>query len=69
MTPDPDLADGHSTASAAMSSNMMLERRTPLDPHTEVLMAVSLSFGLLSTCATAFAFYWFVKMKRKFRHE
>ena len=35
----------------------------------KMLMAVSLGIGLLSTLATSFAFYWFVKMRRNFRHE
>jgi G protein-coupled receptor GPR1 len=48
---------------------MMGERSMTLDHHTTVLMGVSLGIGLLSTFATAFAFFWFVKMKRKFRHE
>ncbi|OIW25624.1 hypothetical protein CONLIGDRAFT_684170 [Coniochaeta ligniaria NRRL 30616] len=69
MTPAFNLADGHSTASAARSSKMMLERGMPIDHRTEVLMAVSMSFGLISSIATAFAFFWFVKMKRKYRHD
>lgn len=40
-----------------------------MDARTTMLMAVSLVFGLLSTFAVSFAFYWFVKMRRTFRHE
>jgi hypothetical protein len=39
------------------------------DGSVKALMAVSLGIGLLSTLATSFAFYWFVKMRRTFRHE
>lgn len=38
-------------------------------PLHSVLVAISLGFGLLSTLATSFAFYWFVRMKRSFRHD
>jgi G protein-coupled receptor GPR1 len=38
-------------------------------PYHRVLVAISLGLGLLSTLATAFAFYWFVRMKRSFRHD
>ncbi len=34
-----------------------------------VLTTLSLSFGLVSVMSTLLAFYWFVKMKRSFRHE
>jgi hypothetical protein len=38
-------------------------------PYHKVLVAISLGLGLLSTLATSFAFYWFVRMRRSFRHE
>ena len=34
-----------------------------------VLTTLSLSFGFVSVMSTLLAFYWFVKMKRSFRHE
>ena len=35
----------------------------------KTLTILSLSFGAVSVCSTLLAFYWFVKMKRSFRHE
>ncbi|OIW28616.1 hypothetical protein CONLIGDRAFT_681564 [Coniochaeta ligniaria NRRL 30616] len=34
-----------------------------------MLMGISVGLGLLSTLATSFAFYWFVRMRRSFRHD
>jgi hypothetical protein len=34
-----------------------------------VLLALSLSIGSISVLATLSALYWFVKMRRSFRHE
>lgn len=37
--------------------------------HKDWISALSLGFALLSTFATGVAFYWFIRMKRSFRHE
>jgi hypothetical protein len=34
-----------------------------------LLMGLSLGLGLLSALATGCAFFWFVRMRRSFRHE
>ena len=39
------------------------------DPHHRTFAIVSLSVSLASLIATVISFYWFVKMRRSFRHE
>ncbi|KAH8885519.1 hypothetical protein GQ53DRAFT_356033 [Thozetella sp. PMI_491] len=39
------------------------------DRIVRVLTSLSLSLGLVSVLSTLVAFYWFVKMKRSFRHD
>ncbi|KAB5511356.1 G protein-coupled glucose receptor regulating Gpa2-domain-containing protein [Coniochaeta sp. 2T2.1] len=48
----------------------MLEgRASGLTSRVQLLAALSLAIGAISTLATAFAFFWFVKIKRSFRHD
>ena len=44
------------------------EATLPSD-HLAVLQRVSISFALTSFLSTLFSFYWFVRMRRGFRHE
>lgn len=34
-----------------------------------ILRCISLGFGMLSTVSITISFYWFVRMRRSFRHE
>lgn len=70
MAPFLDAGDGRFVTRLARSLTTLSDRREPIPrDRTDMLMAVSLGVGLLSTLATSFAFYWFVKMRRSFRHE
>ncbi|KAB5539485.1 G protein-coupled glucose receptor regulating Gpa2-domain-containing protein [Coniochaeta sp. 2T2.1] len=54
---------------AQLNDRARIEDIKPDPSCTGMLMGVSLGIGLLSTLATAFSFYWFVKMRRSFRHD
>jgi hypothetical protein len=70
MTPFLRFGNGGPFARLAGPSTPLNGRDGQLtDRCVWVLGAVSLGIGLLSTLATSFAFYWFVKMRRNFRHE
>ena len=75
MAPLLGLADDLSLAGLARSAPMEMamatlqERSHRSSSNATMLTGLSLGFGLLSTLSTAFAFFWFVKMRRSFRHE
>lgn len=70
MAPLVDSGDeGHIARLAGSDTLFTVRDEGPMDGCIKMLMAVSLGIGLLSTLATSFAFYWFVKMRRSFRHE
>jgi len=69
MAPFLDVGDGRFVARLARSLTLTERDELLPDDTVEMLMAVSLGVGMLSTLATSFAFYWFVKMRRSFRHE
>ena len=41
----------------------------PVEHTIRVLNILSLTFASISVLSTLFALYWFVKMRRSFRHE
>ena len=73
MTPFPGLDEGtlgHLADSWAVLTDRAAQEDLVMNSRwIAVLMGVSFGIGLLSTLATAFTFYWFVKMRRSFRHE
>jgi G protein-coupled receptor GPR1 len=43
------------------------ETFTPSEENT--LQALALAFSMISVSSAILAFYWFIKMRRSFRHE
>ena len=50
-------------------SQFSLHSSDSFDQQLMILMSISLSTASVSVLAALCAFYWFVKMRRSFRHE
>ncbi|KAI1081694.1 G protein-coupled glucose receptor regulating Gpa2-domain-containing protein [Whalleya microplaca] len=75
MAPLAELRGGTIVTYLASSYDAVLAKRGPAgkldidDPDLKTLMSVSLSMASLSVLAALYAFYWFVRMRRSFRHD
>ncbi|KAK2067041.1 hypothetical protein P8C59_000810 [Phyllachora maydis] len=56
-------------SSPSTDASRLYRRRHDLPQVATTLTALSLACGCISVFATLFAFYWFVKMRRSFRHD
>lgn len=70
----------HGSSPASVRSSVPVELRSPItsryvadDQHTKhtvyILTILSLTFASVSVVSTLSTLYWFVKMRRSFRHE
>lgn len=60
----------HLIASVAGSWALLCSRNSSSNGvSVDVFSGLTLGIGTLSAFATVFAFFWFVKMRRSFRHE
>lgn len=65
MHPNPDAA----SPSIIFAKRNSTQSNVPSEQELVAVMYISLSAASISVLAALCAFYWFVRMRRSFRHE